>query len=362
MLEQIIYRTVRIYVRIVLRFFYRTWQIEGVENIPKNAAVIYVVNHQNAFLDAILVACATRDEPWFLTRAGVFANVVARKVLSIFHMMPVYRFRDGMKSLRNNDAIIRQCIDILKAKKSILLFVEGDQGMRWQLRPLQKGFARIAWAAQQENNWKLPLYMVPVGIQYDHHYSFRSRVLLNYGRAIPLDSSYQQMSERECMDAWVNLVKDNLKPLMLHIEDDKYEAVQAYVIANRKQKDLLLQLKHNQEVAAGDIKQLKSDPPKAINYVLLLVAMPLHIYILINNFLVYILTSWFLKKYVTIEFKASLKLAFGMVVVPLFYLIQSAIIQRIFHDWRITLTYLITLPFITVWSVDLFKMAIRKNQ
>lgn len=362
MLSQFIYRTVRAYVRIVLRFYFRKWQIHGQENIPSNAAILFVVNHQNAFLDAMLVGCATNDEPWFITRAGVFSNSFARAVLRVFHMMPVYRFRDGWKSLRNNDVTIRQCVDILNARNSVLIFGEGDQNMRWQLRPLQKGFARIALAAQQENNWKLPLYIVPVGVQYDHHYNFRSRVLVNYGKAIAIDATYQALSDREFLDTMVAQIYNAMKPLILHIENDVYDEADQYIRKHRTQPDLVKQLQHDQAIAdAWKEKPLKSEK-QSIQYVKLIAALPFFLYTFINNFFGYMLTHFVITKLATVEFRGSLKLALGMVIVPLFYLIQTIVVQMVFHDWRISMAYCITLPFISVWSTDWIKAALRKNQ
>jgi 1-acyl-sn-glycerol-3-phosphate acyltransferase len=363
MLAQLFYHTVRIYVRIVLKFFFRKWQTHGTENIPKNAAVIYVVNHQNAFLDAILIACATTHEPWFLTRAGVFSNRFVRALLKLFHMMPVYRFRDGWKSLRNNDTTIRQCVDLLNNRQSVLLFVEGDQGMQWKLRALQKGFARIAWIAQQENDWKLPLYILPVGIQYDHHYNFRSRVLLNYGKPFAIDNLYQPMAEREFLEALIEKAEASLKPLMLHIEDADYQAIENYLRLHRNKSDLREQLHHDQQVVA----HWNTNPPPQNgktpkHYFLLLLTLPLHIYCWVNNFIPWLLLRWIVKKYVTVEFKGSLKVALGMVIVPFFYLVQSMVIHTVFNDWRITLAYALTLPFVSVWSIDLFKWSTGSNQ
>lgn len=358
MVAAIIYKSVRFYVTIALRFFFRKWQVSGAENIPKDAAVIYVVNHQNAFLDAILIACGKLDEPWFLTRAGVFGNPVVRKILNWFHMMPVYRFRDGYKSLKNNDTTMRQCVDLLNKKKSILLFVEGDQGMQWKLRSLQKGFARIALMAQQENNWKLPLYILPVGVQYDHHFHFRSRVLINYGPAFPVDASYQSMPEREFLDVMVEKVKASLKPLMLHIDSEHYPAIEKFIRANRKQPDLVKQLEEDQKIADEWEANPRPQPaPSSTNYFLLASLLPLHVYCLINNVLPYLTLKKILDKYVSIEFMGSLKLAFGMVIIPVFYVLQALAVQLIFKNGYVTLAYLFTLPFLSVWSVDLFKRA-----
>ncbi len=362
MFSILFYRVMRSYVHTALWFFFRKWQVHGEQNIPKNAAIIFVVNHQNAFQDAILVACSTNDEPWFLTRAGVFNNKFIRAILHSFHMMPVYRFRDGVKGLRNNDITIRQCADLLKDRKSILVFGEGDQSMRYRLRTMQKGFARIALTVQQENDWKLPLYILPVAVQYDHYYNFRSRVLINYGEAIPVDAAFQSLPEREFYDTLLEKTRSGLLPLMVHIENEDYEVIEKHLRDNRTKKDLVEQLKHDQSVVAGWNKNPPQNVlPKPKNYFLLLLTMPLHLYTWINNFAPYFLIQWLLKKYVTLEFKGSLKVGFGMVIVPLFYLIQSMVIQTIFSDWRITLAYLLTLPFLSVWSVDEYKKAMRSE-
>jgi hypothetical protein len=275
--------------------------------------------------------------------------------------MPVYRFRDGYKSLRNNDVTIQQCVALLNARKSILVFVEGDQSMKWQLRSLQKGFARIALAVQQENNWKLPLYLVPVGVQFDHYYEFRSRALVNYGPAIPVDASYQSLPEREFMEALIEKVKSSLKPLMLHIENDQYGDIENYLKQHRDKQDLLEQLKTDQAIIANwKQNPLKTINTKSKNYFLLVAGLPLYIYTLFNNVVPYSITNWLLKKYVSLEFKGSLKLAFGMIIVPIFYLIQTAGVQILFSDWRITVGYALTLPFISVWSVDLYNSAVGK--
>ena len=359
MLGVIWYKSMRLYVKTALWFFFRRWQLRGESNIPKNAPIIFVVNHQNAFQDAILIACGTTDEPWFLTRAGVFNNKFVRAILNSFHMIPVYRFRDGVKGLRNNDITFRACIDLLKASKAILVFGEGDQSMRYQLRPLQKGFARIARTTLEENEWKQPVYIVPVGIQYDHYYNFRSRVLVNYGNPITLDQSLRSLTEREFYDTVLDKTKEGLLPLMLHIENENYEVIEKYLQQNRNKRDLVEQLKEDQSVIVNWKNNPRQASKKPVNYFSLGAAMPLHLYAWINNFIPYFLVSWLLKKFVSREFKGSLKVGFGMVIVPLFYLLQSALIQTFFSNWRITLTYLFTLPFLSVWSVDLFKSARR---
>lgn len=352
------YRVMRTYVQVSLSFFFRKWQVAGKQNIPANAPVIFVVNHQNAFMDAILVETSSRTETWFLTRAGVFGNKFVAWLLSLFHMIPVYRFRDGVKGLRNNDLVFQTCVRLLSERQTILIFGEGDQNMHYHLRPMQKGFARIARAVQEQNDWKFPLYIVPVGVQYDHYFNFRTRVLVNYGKAIPIDASYQQLPEREFLDVVVEKVRLSLKSLMVHIEHAHYDEVERALKSNRSKKDLVEQLAHDQRVVANWPSSRPPEVKKSTNYALLIATLPLHVYAWVNNFIPYFLIHYLLNKFVTINFRGSLKLGFGMILIPIFYLIQTTIIQAVFHDWRITLTYLITLPFLSVWSVDVWKRAV----
>ena len=358
MLSFLFYNAMRLYTKTALWFFFRKWQVNNASSIPKNASLIFVANHQNAFQDAILIACSTNHGYWFLTRAGVFNNKIVRFFLNQFHMMPVYRFRDGVKGLRNNDATIQQSIDLLKERKSILLFGEGDQSMQYRLRVMQKGFARIALAAQQENDWKLPLYIVPVGVQYDHYYNFRSRVLINYGEPIPVDASMKSLPEREFYEALLRKTKECLLPLMLHIDDhENYKAIEEQLHRDRDRNDLLEQLKSDQQIADTWPASKRDQPKKSVNYFLLLLTLPLHLYVWVNNFMPYFLIKGLLNKYVSLEFRGSLTVGFAMVIVPFFYLLQSVAVQLIFSDWRITLAYFVTLPFLSTWSVDLFKSA-----
>ena len=351
------YWLLRGYVKIALLFFYRKWQISGKENIPKNAAVIFVANHQNAFQDALVVTCGIGEAPWFLTRANVFGSAFARWLFNQLHMMPVYRFRDGIKGLRNNEASMRLSADILNKRWAILLFGEGDQNMRWTLRSMQKGFARIAWMVQQENKWKLPLYIVPVGLHYDHYYNFRSRMLVNYGKAIPIDESYSTLDERKFLVQITDTVRAALKPLMLDIPVENYHSVEQAIKSRDVKHNMVEQLALDQQLADNWKASTVTVKPKSKNYLLLALTFPLHVYAWVNNVIPYFIIHRFLDKKVSREFRGSVKFGMGMVLAPVFYLIQGSVVQAIIHDWRITLAYLITVPFLSCWSVDIWKKA-----
>ena len=75
-----LYRIVKLYVKTGLFLFYKKITITGEKNIPKNKAILFVANHQNAMMDPLIVATATNKTMYFLARASAFKNKIAAKL------------------------------------------------------------------------------------------------------------------------------------------------------------------------------------------------------------------------------------------------------------------------------------------
>lgn len=343
MIQKIIYHSLKSYAGFALWFYFKQWQVNENTPIPKGP-VIFVATHQNAFLDAIVMACSTTRSPWFITRANVFNKPLVKKMLTILQMIPVYRFRDGFSTLRKNDETIDMCVNLLSKGKCILIFGEGNHNDRWFLRPLQKGFARIGIAAEEENNWNLGVKIVPVGIQYDSHTKFRSRVLANFGNPILLSEVCNSANtNQQNIDALIKRTENELKSLILHIPPEQYETKIVDFNAHRQIiSDLVEQLKADQALVTNDhIKELpvtkKTSSNKWLN--------PLFVYQFINHLIPFGILSWILKNKVSDpQFIGSLKFTLGMFLVPLSYLLQTTICFLISDSLLITSIYFISLP------------------
>lgn len=124
-MKNLINAILRLLVKVALHGYFKKIIVEGKENIPKNRPVILVANHQNALIDPLLLATHTNLNPWFLTRAAVFSNPIAAKLLHFIRMLPVYRLRDGFSPFR---IISRHLMILMKcsAKTELLSFSQKE--------------------------------------------------------------------------------------------------------------------------------------------------------------------------------------------------------------------------------------------
>ncbi|MBK9291776.1 MAG: 1-acyl-sn-glycerol-3-phosphate acyltransferase [Bacteroidetes bacterium] len=223
----LLYRFLKLYLPFVFRIYYRRFVIQGLEHVPAGGPLIFAVNHQNAFMDAIVVAASSRRNPWFLTRASVFASPVARYWLNKLQMIPIYRFRDGMAAMKRNDETLETCSRLLQQNQCILIFPEGNHDGRWSLRPLQKGLARIVFDTIEKSGGTCKPLIVPVGLQYENIFASWSDLLISFGAPIDAYEYYglYQSDPGKAYSGLMEEVRKGIAHLMVDIQPmGEYEA------------------------------------------------------------------------------------------------------------------------------------------
>lgn len=339
----LLYRFLKNYCRVALWFFYKKWQVQFWAPVPEGA-VIFVANHQNAFLDAVLVGCSTHRNPWFVARASVFKNSWSNFMLRQLKMLPVYRFRDGFDTLRKNEDAFQQYTALLERGESILIFGEGNHDERWSLRPFQKGFARMAFAAAE----KCAVQIVPVGIQFESHTNAGSRVLVSFGKAIAVPKLNPDVHIQVQYDQLIQQTHEMVQSLMLHLPAQTYDQDVNLFLKHRViHKDLIQQLRADQLL----VQSLSSWKDRAIT--ISSHSMPrwkkaIALYSSINTFLPKGIVQWILSNTKDPQFTGSLKFSVGMVVVPLFYLLQTFGCYLLTDSYLVATLYGISLP-ISFW-------------
>lgn len=175
--------SVRAYLRVGMFFYFKKIEVHHVENIPKDKPVLLLSNHQNALLDALLIAIFSKRFAYFLTRAAVFKNRFVSDILKSFQMLPIYRIRDGWTNLNNNNAIFETCSELLSQNQVIAIFPEGNHNLERRVRPLSKGFTRIILDAYDKYP-EMDLQLVPVGLNFKNAVHFPDETAIYFGKAI----------------------------------------------------------------------------------------------------------------------------------------------------------------------------------
>ena len=162
---------------------YRSVTIKGRENLPQHDAYILAPCHQNALMDALLILLIHPRPIAFLARADIFQKKAQAKALNFLRIGPVYRIRDGRDNLSRNDQVFKNSREVLEKGVPLCLMAEGTHNDKHQMLPLVKGMFRIACGTQKELGDK-PLYIVPVGLDYDHYEDLYHNVCINIGKPI----------------------------------------------------------------------------------------------------------------------------------------------------------------------------------
>ena len=155
----------RLGMRAALYCYFGRIRTVGLDGIPKKGPLLFLPNHQNALLDALLIAVKCGRKPYFLTRSDVFSNALFRSLFSFFHMMPVYRLRDGRQTLTKNEEIFQRCSQLLCKGEAVVIFPEANHHLDRRVRPLSKGYTRILFQALELCK-DLEILILPVGVNY----------------------------------------------------------------------------------------------------------------------------------------------------------------------------------------------------
>lgn len=217
-----LYYLIRPLVRITLRIFFSKIYLHRLDRIPLDRPVLIASNHPSAFLEACLLATHFPKSLHFLVRGDIFINRFVVALLEQLHLTPIYRFVDGFKNLRSNDATFNACYDRLHNKEIIVVYAEGNTTQEKRLRPIQKGLARIAFGAMEKYP-DMDLCVVPLGVNFTHPNDFRSEVFVETGEPIELKDYYRRYLEdnNKAVQELTQAVEQSMKPLVIHMENNE---------------------------------------------------------------------------------------------------------------------------------------------
>lgn len=324
MLKKVWYIVFRGYVKLGLFFTMKKIRVFGRENIPKKGALLFIANHQNALIDAILIPTTTRREIHFLARASAFRKKFVSKLLSTINMIPIYRLRDGFNTIEKNKSIFTKCVGILSKNGAVEIFAEGEHHLDRRIIPLKKGFARILLETFQKNPG-LDVHIVPVGLNYDSRLNFPSKVNIYYDKPIHANPYFDVKNPDITFSEILTVVDKTLKKLTLNIDAPDYaetinklEAAGIDYLDPFKANNLYQKLKTGQELHQVELN-------KPVNWWL-----PLQLLAKLNSIIPYLIWRYFKGKIKEIIFTNTFRFAVITTLFPIFYLIQAGVVYSFF--------------------------------
>lgn len=278
-------------ISIALRLFFRRIEAVNAESVPKDGAIIFVLNHPNGLVDPALVFVSLIRRVSFLAKSTLFDIPVAGFLLRTFEILPVARrVDDPGGDMSKNRMTFQNCYELLAKGRCIAIFPEGISHNETKLQPLKTGAARIALGAlgfrEEEENEKsrisdfrfeisdnketinegqrtkdetdpkseiqnLKLKIMSVGLYYTSKTAFRSEALIRYGDLIdvePVALDENGEPPRDAVYALNARIEDALKKVTLNLESQgeldtvlKAEALFSSVYENLLFKDTLTQ-------------------------------------------------------------------------------------------------------------------------
>ncbi|WP_326282676.1 1-acyl-sn-glycerol-3-phosphate acyltransferase [Tamlana sp. 2201CG12-4] len=299
-------------------FYFKRIAIYNIQNIPKNKPVLLLSNHQNALLDALLIAVKGERFSYFLTRASVFKHAFVASFLKSLQMLPVYRIRDGREHLSNNNLIFEKCATLLHNNEAVVLFPEGNHNLKRTVRPLSKGFTRIVLNTLE----KYPdtdLQLLPVGLNFDKAKNFPDQVSMYFGASINA-KAFISGNKNEDVLKLKTKVQTELCKLTTHIPVDQYDETLnklEHLNAN------FLNPKAVNRCIENNFESCKFNQSKSVNALQKVTEI-----LLIFSFIVpYIIWKFLVKpKIKELEFISTFRFAIAITLAPIYLLITTIIV------------------------------------
>jgi len=294
-------RLIHAAISIALRLFFRRIETTGVEKVPKDAPIIFVLNHPNGLIDPALIFVSLPRRVSFLAKSTLFSIPVGGAIIRALEALPVYRRIDAGGEMSKNTETFRLARRLLAQNRCLAVFPEGVSHDETKLKPIKTGAARIALGAlgvggegekerrgdgetgrkgEREKNATnderrtidLDLKVMAVGLFYTSKTAFRSEVLIRYGELfevepVALDESGEP--PREAVRQLTGRIERALRRATLNLESQaeldtilKAEALFSSVYQNLLFKQTLTQSFQRLQSLAEKYRLLDENEPQ----------------------------------------------------------------------------------------------------
>ena len=221
----IFYNLIKLLIKFAIEVFFDEIESHLDEFIPTEGPLIIAANHPSSIMDALVLGVKTPREIHYIGHSGLFSNAFISKFLLAMGIIPVYRREDNQEKNVNNEDMFQAAYKILKEGKCIGIFPEGTSQTDRKVLKLKTGTARIALGAEKQNDFNLGLSIIPLGLYFTARHRFRSKVLLNFGKPIPI-SEFKEIYEKdeyEGVHRLTDRISDELVKLTVNVKKSELD-------------------------------------------------------------------------------------------------------------------------------------------
>ncbi len=394
----VLYASLKPLVNSACRLFYRNLQVRDSQQVSgKDAPIILISNHQNALLDPLLCCISSPEQLNFLTRADVFKNPSAKKILFKLNMLPVYRPHDKVNILESNAPTFQESLKRLERNQIMSLFPEGTHDRAQNLMPFKKGAARLICDVLASGK-KEKIIIQPVGLHYTNIIHSGYPCFVKYGEQTEIyarDLDLEPANRSRTVLQLTRKMHALLQQYVIHIPNDDmhfkklfvFRALQWENLFSKKQSSIpeFKKLEARLDHYLTHVDQFSNDELKEIEYssydsgaiVLasskrlkkrfsnkLLGLLPIYFLGFLSTLLPYKLGQVLSKKMVKdIHFTSTVKIVSGFIFIPVFWLLSLVI-----SSWLLGVMWgiLLTLSFVVSGCIFLkyhtsYRMLARAN-
>jgi len=385
------YAVLKKYVQFADWLIYKKIIITGIEKIPAQKPIVFAPNHQNALSDPLAILLNTKFQPVWLARADIFKNKTAAAILKFLKIMPVYRMRDGKENLTKNDETFLNSVKVLENNFALGLFPEAAHSGKRQMLVHKKAVPRIVFMAEEKAGHNLDIQIIPTGIFYSHYWKFNRTLIVNFGDPIPANEYLEQAktNENAATLALRQRILDEMQSLVLEIKSTKYyddfetirEIYGGNYLHRQNQKYSALNLFHSDQKLvkkldaleensseeteklvqsvkkyATQIKKLKirhwlvDDPNMnllkiGLNKLILILGLPIFLFGFVFNAIPFFAIDRITRKKIKDKgFWSTFFLVLGIIVFPIFYLIEFFAVSWLISGIWLKLAFLVAMP------------------
>ena len=185
-----LYDRLHAYSNVAVRTCFRSLTVEGLENIPTEGAVMLAPNHVATLMDPLVCLCIDGKPIGFGARSDIFANPKTARILRRLRILPIARERNGLQEVTKNYEIFDEIVDCMDHGMRFCLYAEGTHRPERGMLPVKKGIFRVAKLACDRLDPAKPVYVVPMGLDYEYFFRAQGRVAVRIGKPIDIRAEF----------------------------------------------------------------------------------------------------------------------------------------------------------------------------